>query len=570
MAGQEGWAQDDGTMSTITATDNRVPVVSVCCGRSGKRRKFKLKKALRKTVFWKRRNKYFDAQVGNVEAWAGDELEQQESFGFFYFDAQEDVISDYDYNLHLGDLSLRSKKKGAPSTIPEEQLDEASILTPKQKTTSIPIEELTPENATIEQLLQELQNPSFKSPKTGQSGYPGGFTPEQLEQVEIFLRGLEEAKKTNPGIYEQVYSYLDVEDMPMTISRCIRATKFNAQEMLDRLIANQEQFDHAKSKQFYPNVDEAIGAPFSVFLSQYPFVGLGRSNQSLPVNYFQAGKINPEGIMALTTVDQLEGYYWWSFMYKFKRELREARLHAPDKTPSYGLCEAVTIIDLQGLSASALSSDTMDVIKLSSKIADFYPETLHKMLIVNAPGFFAMSWGIIKKFIDPQTAARIQIFSNKNKALKALQEMVDIDEIPSDYGGNNKTIKEALMNWSTDPLLLRQEVELLYIKRRGKAHGKQSWELKEGERVDITVYTRSASGAKITVKKDDNEVQSVEAFCAMEGDTIKSNNCKIDMGDLVGPCTLSLEADDLDTVDKKHHKESRGYFLVVGDVKKVV
>jgi hypothetical protein len=187
------------------------------------------------------------------------------------------------------------------------------------------------------------------------------------------LHGLEERKKTTPGLYDQVYSCLDVEDIPMTISRCIRATKFDAEAMLNRLCTNQPQFDRAKAKDFFPNVDEAIGAPFSVFLSQYPFVGVGRSRDSLPVNYFQAGKINPEGIMALTTTEHLEGYYWWSFMHKFKKELRHARQHPMDG-PSYGLFEAVTVIDLQGLSASALSSDTMDVIKLSSKIADFYPE----------------------------------------------------------------------------------------------------------------------------------------------------------------------------------------------------
>jgi CRAL/TRIO domain len=190
------------------------------------------------------------------------------------------------------------------------------------------------------------------------------------------------------------------------------------------------------------------------------------------------------------------------------------------------------------------------------------------MLIVNAPGFFAMFWGIIKKFIDPQTAGRIQIFSNQKKALKALEELVSIDEIPSDYGGNNITINQALIKMSSDPLLIRQEVELLHCKKRHKAHGKNEWELQRGERIEISVYTRSASAAKITVKVNGDDAESVEACCSFDSDTIKSQSFKLDSDAFVGPCTISLEAEDLDTSDKKHAKESKGYFLVVGDVKK--
>jgi CRAL/TRIO domain len=191
------------------------------------------------------------------------------------------------------------------------------------------------------------------------------------------------------------------------------------------------------------------------------------------------------------------------------------------------------------------------------------------MLIVNAPGFFALSWAIIKKFIDPQTAGRIQIFSNQKKALKALEELVDIEEIPADYGGHNITINEAFMNMSSDPLLIRQEVELLHVKKRHKAHGKNEWVLKQGERIDICVFTRSASSAKVTVRVNGDDAESVEACCAFDDGTIKSQSFKLDSEAFVGPCTISLEAEDLDTAEKKHAKESKGYFLVVGDIKKL-
>ena len=181
------------------------------------------------------------------------------------------------------------------------------------------------------------------------------------------MRGL---KELDPAVSEQVYSFRDIEEEPYTICRWLRATKFHADEILKRLEENQPLFEQARAENFYPNVSETLGVPFSVFLSQYPFLPVGRAKNKCPVNYFLAGQINPEGILSLTTQEKLQGYFWWSFMSKFKQEIRNAQSEDPD----FVRAEGVNVLDLQGLSASALSSETVDVIKLASKISDFFPE----------------------------------------------------------------------------------------------------------------------------------------------------------------------------------------------------
>jgi hypothetical protein len=188
-----------------------------------------------------------------------------------------------------------------------------------------------------------------------------------LFQQQKFLTGL---KALDPSVSEQVYSFRDVEDEPYTICRWLRATKFKAEDILQRLEENQPMFAAAKAQQFYPDVSQAIGAPFSVFLSQYPFLPIGRAKNQCPVNYFLAGKIQPEGIMCLSTLQSLEGYFWWSFMSKFKQEIRASQVLDPD----FVRVEGINILDLQGLSSSALSSETIEVVKLASKISDFFPE----------------------------------------------------------------------------------------------------------------------------------------------------------------------------------------------------
>ena len=66
------------------------------------------------------------------------------------------------------------------------------------------------------------------------------------------------------------------------------------------------------------------------------------------------------------------------------------------------------------------------------------------MLVLNAPSFFTFSWKLIKNFIDPRTASRIQLFSSKEKGQKSLEKLVDKNtQIPSDYGGGNISLQEA-------------------------------------------------------------------------------------------------------------------------------
>lgn len=373
------------------------------------------------------------------------------------------------------------------------------------------------------------------------------------------MRGL---KLLDEGVLDQVYSFRDVEEEPYTICRWLRATKFSADDILKRLEENQPMFEEAQQNDFYPDPSETLGAPVSVFLSQYPFLPIGSAKNGCPVNYFKTGKIHPEGIFSMTTVEKLQGYFWWTFMWKFKREMRRAQA----KDPDFVRVEGINILDLKGLSSSAVNSETMDVLKLSSKIADFFPETLHCMLILNAPGFFSLAWKVIKKLIDARTAARIQVFSSEEKGLKALQKLVDLTEIPKDYGGSNISIDEAFTIQAADPALVRQHVELLHAKKGKNAKGKQIWKAEDSEFISIKAYTRSVSVASISVLVNGQVFKTVQTSCAFAG-SIPEPKC-IHVCNVDGPATVTIEITDLDTAKKEHQGMSRGYILFVGDVKR--
>ena len=64
---------------------------------------------------------------------------------------------------------------------------------------------------------------------------------------------------------------------------------------------------------------------------------------------------------------------------------------------------------------------------------NFYPETLHRFFIINAPWFFTAIFALISPFMDARTKEKIHILGTD--FLPALLECIDISEIPVELGG---------------------------------------------------------------------------------------------------------------------------------------
>ena len=121
-------------------------------------------------------------------------------------------------------------------------------------------------------------------------------------------------------------------------------------------------------------------------------------------------------------------------------------------------------MDLNGLTASQLSRRAMAIIKEQTAIDSIcFPETMSKMLIVNAPTFFSATWRLIKGWLDPRTANKIEVISGKAACEKRLLELVDTDQLPEDYGGRGPNTNKTLMEefgGSAD----RMSTKMLYLR----------------------------------------------------------------------------------------------------------
>jgi hypothetical protein len=145
----------------------------------------------------------------------------------------------------------------------------------------------------------------------------------------------------------------------------------------------------------------------------------------------------------------------------------------------------------------------MHVIKVQSFIDSLcFPETMNKMVIINAPSFFSLSWKIIKGFLDVRTANKIEVISSRKAWEKTLKDLVDEEQLPSDYGGKGEsTVLAMAREASAEGDVKRRVMHLLHV----RSTGHYDFSLEEGETAEVVICTRYLPGAKFDVVHADKK-----------------------------------------------------------------
>jgi hypothetical protein len=108
-------------------------------------------------------------------------------------------------------------------------------------------------------------------------------------------------------------------------------------------------------------------------------------------------------------------------------------------SPQYSPYDIATfaVLDLSGFGLAQSGQKTLDQLKLYINTDNTcYPETLSKMLLINAPYVLSAVWGIVKGWLDPRTVNKIEIISSTEASLRRLRDFIPIDQLPAEYGGN--------------------------------------------------------------------------------------------------------------------------------------
>jgi hypothetical protein len=213
--------------------------------------------------------------------------------------------------------------------------------------------------------------------------------------------------------------------------------------------------------------DEAGGCDISVMKTFYPHTMQGFDKLNRPILWEMDGKINAQAIATMTTKEGLLGYHFWTMNTKLDSQFTRAKDRSPlpgtwsdsgreskesnkpatvfntteaehaekDNKYSSNPINTIAVMDMTDFGMAQCTNMCMEQLKLFISTDNVcYPETLGKMLVVNAPMLLTATWNIVKGWLDPRTVNKIEILSPAQSQAR-IKEFVDIDNIPAQYGG---------------------------------------------------------------------------------------------------------------------------------------
>jgi hypothetical protein len=108
--------------------------------------------------------------------------------------------------------------------------------------------------------------------------------------------------------------------------------------------------------------------------------------------------------------------------------------------PHYPRWQLMTVLDVKGIGLGQVTVETISFIKQSAEIMDaYYPGKVRRLVICNAPAIFWTVWSYIKGVLPESVQSKIVIISN----LSELDEFIDRDQRPAEYGGTDIPLRTA-------------------------------------------------------------------------------------------------------------------------------
>ena len=264
-------------------------------------------------------------------------------------------------------------------------------------------------------------------------------------------------EKRGGDFKDTVYSFGEEEGECWALCRWLRGRKFVVDDVVKMIEEATEVRADAKTQDFYPDPKAALGCDAALYYAQYPQLYTGFAKNGVPLFISKAGVLNVEAVECITNLEGILKFHWFIMMHDFGDRLRAQKQENPD----FKNFQFLTVLDLAHLTTAQLGSKALAIIKEQAKIDSLcYPETMYKMVIVNAPVFFTATWRIIKGWLDPRTTAKIDVISSRSKWETKLKELVDIDQLPSDYGGKGPDTTTTLASLSPGGMK-RLETDLL-------------------------------------------------------------------------------------------------------------
>jgi len=212
-----------------------------------------------------------------------------------------------------------------------------------------------------------------------------------------------------------------------SLLRFLRARKFNVPKTKEMLLAAEKW-----RKDF--GVDELVRTFKFTELEEvdkyYPQSYHKTDKSGRPVYIERIGNLNMKALYACTSQERL----LQRLVVEYEAFLT-TRLSACSAAAGHPIETSLTILDLGGVSLSNFIR-VKDYVFTSTYIGqNMYPEVLGAFYIINAPWAFAAVWAAIRPWLDPVTAAKVQIVGGPSVYRPLLLAQIDEENLPRAFGG---------------------------------------------------------------------------------------------------------------------------------------
>jgi len=162
----------------------------------------------------------------------------------------------------------------------------------------------------------------------------------------------------------------------------------------------------------------------------------GTDHECRPVVFERLGEFFSSGNTIKVEIDD------WITSYLYFLETHFMKMRQSAEKNGKIVDRIVYFADFQGVVTSIMNRKIWQVIPLLQTLVKtvelHYPEIVDHIILFNAPRIASAAYKVVKGFLDPVTAAKIQLFSGV--PLERFTELVPVSVIPQEYGGTNTTL----------------------------------------------------------------------------------------------------------------------------------
>ncbi|XP_071692322.1 phosphatidylinositol/phosphatidylcholine transfer protein SFH13-like isoform X1 [Rutidosis leptorrhynchoides] len=291
-----------------------------------------------------------------------------------------------------------------------------------------------------------------------------------------------------------------------TLLRFLKARDFN----IERTIRMWEDMLHWRKEYETDTILEDFHyEELEEVLQHYPHGYHGVDREGRPVYIERLGKAHPSKLMRITSIERYLKYHVQEFEKAFIEKFPACSIAAKRH-----ICSTTTILDVQGLGLKNFTPTAGSILGAMAKVdSNYYPETLHRMFVVNAgPTFKRCLWPAAQKFLDAKTISKIQVL--EPKALGKLHEFIDPSQLPDFLGGTcvcpveGGCLRANLGPWN-DPNVMKvvNNAEATFVRQITSLSSDQ-------EKVDSYIQIYPVKGRRIDMSNIESG-SDVDDLCSM-------------------------------------------------------